>query len=150
MATKHKFQQWWLQKEIAKTRVQTSVTYISNACKTSALPKGTHLVVNEVDHGVFQHLWGLSQSLHSSGLVGMHLCGGDLHPFWQRLGKHGCPHTLWTCLVQLLVDVWRRIPTFHQVPYVWEKCIYQAGTFPELCLCSHTLLQMSRHKECVW
>lgn len=103
-------------KQMAKTRVSSSVihTSIVNHIWSSTLyhPECTHLVVDEVDHGMFQHLRGLGQSLHSCGLIRVHLCGWDLYTLWQSLRKHGRPHTLWPSLVQLLVDVWRTYTKF--------------------------------------
>ena len=40
----------------------------------------SHLVIDEVDDGMFQHLGRFGQPLYSGGLVRVHLCGGDGYP----------------------------------------------------------------------
>lgn len=55
------------------------------------------LVVDQIDHGVFQHLWGLRQPLDIGGVGCVELCGGDLHPLLKSLWKHGGANPLCAC-----------------------------------------------------
>ena len=66
---------------------------------------GVVLVVDEVDHGVLEHLAGLGQPLDGGGLGGVELGRGDLQPLLQSLGEHGGPDPLAAGLVQLLVHL---------------------------------------------
>lgn len=65
------------------------------------------LVVDEVDHCVLEHLRGLGQPLHVSGVGVVKLSGGDLHALVQRLGEHGRPHPLRPRQGVLPIHVWR-------------------------------------------
>ena len=61
------------------------------------------LVVDQVDHGVLQHLRGLGQPLYGGGLGRVQLRGRDLEALVKGLGEHGGPDTLRPGLVELLV-----------------------------------------------
>ena len=63
------------------------------------------LIVDQVDHGMLQHLAGLGQPLHRGGLGGVQLGGGDLQTFIQSLREHGGSEPLTPGLIQLLVHL---------------------------------------------
>lgn len=67
---------------------------------------GIILVVDQVDHGMLQHLARLGEALHSCRLGRVELGGRDLNALLQGLGEHGRAHALGTRLGQLLVHVW--------------------------------------------
>lgn len=63
------------------------------------------LVVDQVDHGVFEHLRGLCQPLDVGGICCIILCGRDLNALLKSLWKHCSTYPLCTRHGILAIDV---------------------------------------------